>query len=150
MKTLKVYRSKMEGEMATQFLNAQGIVAELRGAKEYVAHYTGADIGRYELLVPADLHTQAQTHLTSVEQTANSSPTTISAGGFLRRAIFSAIVASIILPILFNAISLYNLGLYRNTESDSQKKTWYTVMVVALQLPAVGLIWLITKSISAP
>ena len=67
MNCLRIFSSHQEALLAAGYLQSHGLQASVRGAKEYSAHITGIDTGRYELLVPASEKEFANELLVKIE-----------------------------------------------------------------------------------
>ncbi len=137
MTAIHRYNTKLEADIAAQFLTAHNIHAVVRGAKEYAAIVTGGDYGKYEVLVKATDVEVAKYRLQQNEDAADPEQLPTPARTFLRRAVMCAFMAVFLAPILFNVVSLNNLKKYREIEPRGAKRTLMTLVVILLQLPLV-------------
>ncbi len=142
------YNTRLDAEMASQFLNAHGIPAEVRGTREYSSHLTGSDYGSFELLVEARDLELAKHRLQQNEEGADKQKLPTSARTYLRRAVMFAFMAMIIVPVIFNVASMQSLRNFRKEEAPSVYRTISTWTVVLLQLPTFILMYLIAKMLT--
>jgi hypothetical protein len=134
MKLLRVFGREDEGRMAQGRLRAQGIEAELRGAKSYTTHVIGGFGGRYELLVPENQFLEAY-QVAQEWETAEPQPDQAQAPGgggsvvserraHLRRSFTYAMMSVLVLPWVFNVVSLRILWRAVRDRSAWETRDW--------------------------
>src|SRR5687768_9864130 len=109
MKALSRFNNKMDAHMAAQFLISHGIAAEVRGSREYASHVLGGDAGLFELLVEEGREQEALGLLKELDVKSAFDRTEGGAGRHLKRAVVFAVMAAVVLPVVFNYASLKNL-----------------------------------------
>ncbi len=149
MQKVKHFSSQTEAHLAANYLGSHGVHAEVLGAKEYTSHVLGGDLGRYDLLVEDEVFGKANDLLEALEKSADGIRSEVGAQNYLKKAVFFAIGAMLILPVIFNYVSLKNLSLYLKTQTHAGKRWLTTVLVVFLQIPALVIWWKIIKDFFA-
>lgn len=145
MQKLKQFNSLTEVHLAKNYLQSNGVHSEVVGVKEYASHVLGGDEGRYDLLVEDEVLGKANDLLELLEKNAEPRSPESTAQNHFKKAVFFAIGAVLILPLVFNYVSLKNLSLYRQYEANESKKLWATLIVMILQIPTLILWWKIAK-----
>ena len=134
---IKVMTSHLEAQMLCNMLQANGVDAHSRGAKEYASHLTGVDHGRYEIVVPEAEIEKANGLMESV-QSENVERTPIPASRYLQSALLFSVIGLFLIPFVFNAVSLFSLGGYWKREEPSNKKIAWSVLTVVINIVGVG------------
>ncbi len=122
MKLVAVFHNELEASLARDRLTSVGIMAHVIGAKEYTSHVLGGGEGRYELLVPAEDFDRATQSLNGLVPAFPPSikPEPPLIPDYFRRAVFYGLAGLIVLPGVFNVVSLINAELYwRHSAKDS-------------------------------
>lgn len=135
MKKLRTFAHHSEANLAKSLLASHGIDSKIVGAKEYVAHVMGGDLGRYDLFVPGDDFTHAATIINQVlaRDTLLARPSNET--NHFRKAVMFAIGAPILIPGLFNAISLYHGYQYWEKSEKDAGDLFKVALILILQLP---------------
>ncbi len=148
MKKIARFSYKLNAEMALQALKAQGIEAQIQGSREYTSHILGGDLGAFDLLVVEadEIPAQEIVKPMQLEKSTLSEAIQPEPRVYFRKAVMSSMIASIMLPIIFNYSALVNLRLYLKNEQSISKKIISTMVILLLQLPVVFYIFWILKS----
>jgi hypothetical protein len=139
MKTIAILGSKLQSELLIGHLKSHGIDAFMNGSREYAGIVTGTDVGRYEISTSdenADAALAYMSKLNQPGQTVSNSPLTPNA--LLKRAIMFAAMAVIILPIVFNVMSVWNMVRYAKTAGKSPTTVgWLFAILILNSISAV-------------
>lgn len=143
MKKVARFTSHTTAHLAKEALLNRGIKSEIVGSKEYASIIVGGDQGRYDLLVDWSDETETLRIIKEFEasDTAISDPLPVSAGSLLRKAIVMALLATVVIPIVFNYASLKNLVQYLKLEPNPTKKIIFGTIVIALQFLTVVVLY---------
>ncbi len=114
MKVLFIGPSKLQAQFLVNQLNVENIEAHIRGAREYASIVTGADLGRFEVLVAEtdwliasqvlkQFIAQSNEPLESSEDLELKDPSP-----YLRKAYFFCLLGTVMLPGIFHYFSMLN------------------------------------------
>jgi hypothetical protein len=145
---IRTYSSRIEAQLASEFLQSQEIQTELRGSKEYASHITGNDFGSYELFVEEQFVEKARGILNGLEKPSLDAPTESDPSVYFKRAVICAVIAAIVLPIVFNFASLRYMALFRNTEKNKSRRNLLSIFLFAAQLPGLITLYFILMSLN--
>mgnify|MGYP003394953062 CR=1 FL=1 len=97
--------------MLCGLLQSNQIDAHIRGAREYAGLVTGTDLGRYEIMVPKEdfkhaeeIYKTTKKPMLDVVQPGDEIKTTRSPQKNLLRSLVSAIVAAVVIYLLFGSL----------------------------------------------
>jgi|GEM_PF-3532747 len=150
MKILTTVTNESEAQMIVASLKSAGIAAESQGAKDYASIIVGSDQGRYQIFVDENDFESAEKFLQSMQRShlsiADEEPAT---PNYFKRAAIMATLAMVMLPIVFNIVSLMSARKYwAHSTKDSEAK-FKLVLLFLFQLPSLGsayLLWLTFSS----
>jgi RsiW-degrading membrane proteinase PrsW (M82 family) len=147
MKVLTTVFNETEAKMLVSYFKASGIQAESEGAKEYASIITGTAQGRYRIYVEeADL-AAAENLLKKIQQNhlsvAYETPTI---PNYFKRAIVMAVLATIVIPIVFNIASLLNAKKYWESSNQDSQTKFKLILIFLFQIPALFSAYFIFKS----
>lgn len=150
MKKISSFSHKINAEIAAQALKAQGIEAQIQGAREYSSHILGGDLGKFDLLVDAEKTVQAEDILRHMQLEIVNTSESISTADhrvFFRKAVMFSLLAMIMLPIILNYSALLNLKLYlKSSDKITAKIIIGTLVILTLQVPVFFYIfWALQK-----
>lgn len=133
MVTVRIISSRMEADMAVGLLQANGIDAVVNGTKEYASVVTGHDLGRFEIMVTEECAQDANQILNTIDpmEGQRQPPPIRDARESLKRAIVFALMGAILIPVIFNYVSIVNLINYYEA-SPKTPKTFVTAAFVGL------------------
>lgn len=134
-----LYTNETEAHLARNYLAAHDIRAEIVGAKEYSAHILGGGAGRFELMVEPIHLLSARDLLAAVEQPNTQEPS--QPASHFRRAVFFAVLATIVLPLVFNFYSLREAKLMWQESERKVIDVAKLFLVGILQLFPIFVIW---------
>jgi hypothetical protein len=137
MKTIAILGSKIQAEMVIGVLAANGIEAFMNGSREYAGLVTGTDAGRYEISTSdenaeAALAHMAQLNSQKLSVVTDAAPVLPSV--YLKRAFVFGAVAIMFLPIVFNAVSIFNLVKYVRIAQKTPATFAWVLIIVAMNL----------------
>ncbi len=143
MKQIREFMDQTEALIAKEYLEVNGVHAELHGGKDYSTHIVGGTQGRYFLGVEEDLYFKAdnllkQSDLKIPQQIEH--PTLLPEVS-LKKAVMFAIIAVVFLPIIGNWISIRETINYAKVERESKKKWLWIFLISWLQVPGVFIAW---------
>lgn len=139
MITVRIISSRTEADMAAGLLQANGIDAVVNGTKEYASVVTGHDLGRFEIMVTEECAEEATSILNSIEPPEGLQPPPVrDARESLKRAIVFALMGAILIPVIFNYVSIVNLKSYYESSSKTPKTFALTAFVMLLNFTAVA------------
>ena len=144
-----VFDNETEAFLAKNFLLNKDIKAEIVGSKEYTAHVLGGGAGHFELMVDPINLVLAQTLLAALNGPTDRETQPPIANHF-RRAIFYALVAAIILPLIFNYASLVQAARFWRTSDKGAVAMGKMGIIISLQLLPLILLALMLRSCGAP
>lgn len=151
MVKLRTFTSKLEAQLASQLLSEHNIRVQVRGAKEYVSHVLGSDLGYFDLLVDETKIKEAEALLrndlrivSSLEEVNH--PIAARPQFYLKKAVLYAVFAVILFPIVFNYYSLLNLKHFLDVEGDKLRRIQVTVVVLLLQVPSIYAVYFMVKA----
>ncbi len=138
-KVLKVYISALETSLAKGFLESHGLHPTFHGAKEYSAHITGLDNGRYELLIPNEeyetahelLMQQSAPQLVRGDDESGTSP--------MKKSIYAFLLSLVVVPVLGNIFSMHYLLKAKNSGSPFLR----VVLIILNGLIVQAIIWIL-------
>lgn len=149
MKIVTVLGSKMQAEMIIGVLRANGIEAFLNGSREYASIVTGQDIGRYEISASDDDAQAAQILISRFNDLpAVREKTAPTAWSLLKRAMIFALLGAIVLPIVFNVLSLINLFKFLKIAKKSPSTFVGAGAVIILNLLVIVTLYVAGKSLA--
>lgn len=142
--------------MAKDFLAAQNIMSEIDGARDYTSHVIGGLSGTFKLKVNSEDSTKAiqllnelesASHQTEISKASISSPVeTASENSYLKKSIILSLMATVILPIIFNVAAFLQFKKYLKLEPSESRKKKNTIIFILLQLPATLVLAFYLKS----
>lgn len=135
MKNVARFNSKTQVHLASQALLNAGIKSEIVGSREYSSIIIGSDEGRYDLMVDWSDETEARRLVSEIQAHDSTTDLPTNPKTFLKKAIVSALLASVFLPVVFNYVSLINLFEYLKTDVPYKHKKIAVVGIVLLQIP---------------
>lgn len=138
MVTVRIISSRIEADMAVGLLQASGIDAVVNGTKEYASVVTGHDLGRFEIMVEEECAEEANRILNTIEPAEKPMPPLRDARESLNRAIVFALMGAIIIPVIFNYVSVVNLIRYYEASPKVPRTFMITAFVVLLNFVAVA------------
>ncbi len=135
MKKVARFSSKTQIHLASQALLNAGIKSEIVGSREYSSIIIGSDDGRYDLMVDWSDETEARKIVSEIQSQDSKSDLPSKPNTYLKKAIVSALLACVFLPVIFNYVSLINLFEYLKTDVPANHKKIAAVGIVLLQIP---------------
>lgn len=133
------FGNETEAHLAKDYLESKDIPARILGAKEYTAHVLGGGAGHFELMVdPINLQL-AQRWLAEIQQNSET-PSEVLEPDHFRRAIFYVVVATIILPLIFNYASLVQARKFWIQSDKGTVARLKLALILVLQLLPFSLI----------
>lgn len=141
MKKVAQYRSKLEGHIVHESLLNRGIKSELIGTRDYSSIVTGGlEEGKFDLLVEDEKFDEVKKILFEMEMNkpkTSEDHLKLTPNQLIRKSITMAILAAILLPIVFNIASISIWRQYLKVETNRTKKIIVSVLILGLQLLAV-------------
>jgi len=135
MKALRRVTDQLEGQMIEGLLKSHGLDVHLIGAKDYMAHTMGGRTGHYDLMVPEAQFLAAEQILAGQEVPMIN--LAASPASHFRRAIFQATLGVIILPILFNCLSVLTTLRFWRSSQHELTDLLKVILLVLLQIPGL-------------
>lgn len=150
MKKVAQFPSHTQAFLTSQMLLSRGIKSEIIGTRDYSSIIVGSDEGRYDLLVHWSDETETLRILKEIEaQTvADTNETPRPAATHLKKSITHALLACVLVPIVFNYASLKALGRYWDAEPDKNKRVMGALLVILLQLPTFVFLYYLIKTMN--
>lgn len=152
MRTLITLYSQLEAELLTQRLVADNIQAVVNGGREYASIVTGRDDGRFRIEVSEEDFDAALNHLEEIQK---AQPEHLDLADFavptasqqLRKAIFFACAGGVVLPLVFNLLSLrIFMGYWNNKESEGSRYSGLAAFVAAQFVGLIG-VWMLYRGL---
>jgi hypothetical protein len=147
MKKLVHFSSKLEAHIVTQALQAQGIKAELSGAKEYISIVMGSDLGSFDIFVDERYFDEAEVYIKSRQSEITSTPhRPPTSQSYFNKAIMYSALSVVFLPVIFNIVALINLRLFlKCSDVTKNKKILLTLLVILIQIPSAYTLYFLTR-----
>ncbi len=147
MKKVARFASHTQAFLTSQLLLSRGIKSEIVGSREYSSIVVGSDEGRFDLMVDWQDETESLKILKEIDSQTISDKDRLrpTANSYLKKAITHALLACVLIPIVFNYASLKALGEFRKLETDENRKLMMTIFVILLQLPTFFITYYLIK-----
>lgn len=136
MKVAAEFSNETEAQLLKDILRVQNIEGHIQGAKEYASIVLGGNDGRYQLLVPDEDLERAQ----KIIHEAQNRPYAVTEGpteNYFRRAVFYAFAAALILPIVFNYVSLQKGAAFWRQSKKDTSASLKLALILLLQVPTI-------------
>ncbi len=143
----RTFTSKLEGQLAAQLLNENGIRTELRGAKEYVSHLLGSDLGTFDLLIEENKVKEAEALLKQDLRIAHlPEENRVRPQLYFKKAVLYSIFAIFLFPIIFNYYSLMSLKEFLKVEPNASRRIRVSILIILLQIPSFYTLYFMTEA----